>query len=241
MDHRAARRFAALAPLVPLLLGNLATSGINLPPDAAATQLRRSTVKELATRKLLVAARRLMDPNFSSTVILLVEYGREGAMGLVRNRPTPVAIARVLPGLQQSPSATATLYIGGPVTPSAVHALSRSEGAPADCGQVRADVWVMTTRASLDAAVTAGSGPDRFRVYAGYAGWGAGQLADETTERSWHVLDGDAAVVVDRDPTTLWPRQIKRTEVISAKSSRQPVEIVAASHFLDVNAAPRPF
>ena len=48
-------------------------------------------------------------------------------------------------------------------------------------------------------------------MYAGYSGWGAEQLQRETMSGAWSVLDGDAKVVFDRNPDTLWDRLIKRT------------------------------
>ena len=71
---------------------------------------------------------------------------------------------------------------------------------------------MVASREALEAPIAAGAGPDRFRVYLGYAGWGPGQLERETLHGSWHVFQAETAVVFDPDPETLWQRQIRRTE-----------------------------
>ncbi len=188
------------------------------PPAAA--QLRRGAVRELAPGKLLVAARNLPDPNFASTVVLLADYGREGAMGLIVNRPTTVALGRLFPDVEPAGS-LATAFFGGPVSTSGVLALLRSKSARSDGRHVVGDVYLVNTGAVLKETIAAGAGPDRFRVYIGYAGWGAGQLDYETAEGSWYVLDGGTDVVFDPDPESVWRRQIDRAEALSAGGARR--------------------
>jgi putative transcriptional regulator len=173
-------------------------------------------VKELAAGKLLVAARNLPDPNFSATVVLLAEVNQEGAMGLIVNRPTKVTLARILPGFEPASGTTATAFFGGPVSVPGVLGLLRSKDARSDSRHVVADVYLVNTSEVLKDTIAAGAGPQRFRVYVGYAGWGAGQLQRETAEGAWYVLDGDAEIVFDPDPETTWRRQILRAEALSA-------------------------
>lgn len=189
-----------------------------LDAEGLGRQVRRGAARDLAAGKLLVAARNLPDANFAGTVILLVDFSRQGAMGLIVNRPTKVTLSRMLPGLEQSPGGAATAFVGGPVSPSAVLALLRSTSPCSACRHVVGDVHLVNTRAGLTEQIAAGLGPDRFRVYVGYAGWGGGQLEEETVEGAWHVLDADAAVVFDPNPGSAWQRQIKRTEVLSASA-----------------------
>ncbi len=192
-------------------------------PAASVTgpaQLRRGAVRELETGKLLVAARNLPDPNFASTVVLLADYNAQGAMGLIVNRPTKVTLARLLPGLEQAPdkASSATVFFGGPVSPSGVLALLRSSTRRPDSRRVVNDVYLVSTGDVLKETIAAGSGSERVRVYVGYAGWGPGQLEAETAEGSWHVLDGDGDVVFDPDPQSSWRRQIQRAEALTARA-----------------------
>jgi putative transcriptional regulator len=209
-----------MPPLNAMLLACATLSTLGLiatadRPDAVAgesAQLRPGAVKELAAGKLLVAARGLPDSNFSETVILLAEHGAEGSMGLVVNRRSEVSLARLFPSLKQTRAQFSALFVGGPVSPDGVLALLHSTTPPSDSRRVLDDIQVIATREGLEAQIAAGVDPNRFRVYLGYAGWGPDQLQRETLHGSWHVFRGDAALVFDPDPETVWQRQIRRTE-----------------------------
>jgi putative transcriptional regulator len=198
------------------LAASLALSAPTLASSPRATQLRRGAVKELAPGKLLVAARNLPDPNFSDSVVLLADFSAEGAMGLIVNRRTEVPLAKVLPGFDRARGAQATLFFGGPVSVPGVLALVRSATARDGSRRVLDDVYLVNTREALEQLVKEEIGAERFRVYAGYAGWGAGQLDKETAGGAWHVFDGDPEVVFDPDPESVWRRQIRRTEGLVA-------------------------
>ena len=191
------------------LASSLAAAWPVQSPDTTLTQLRPGTVRELATGKILVAARGLPDPNFSQTVVLLADYSDEGTMGIVLNRRTEMPIARVFPNLTDGLVTAALLYAGGPVAPDGVVALERSR---AKGRNILDDVRLVSERADLERLITSSAGPDRLRVYLGYAGWGPGQLERETLLGSWHVFSAEAATVFDAQPDTLWQRQIGRTE-----------------------------
>jgi putative transcriptional regulator len=190
--------------------------------DGAATrlagQLLPGHVKELAAGKLLVAARTLPDPRFAETVVLLTEFNDQQAMGLIVNQRTDETLERLLPSLAQPQAKTTTVFFGGPVAAEGVLALMRSDRAQADSRHVVADVYLVASRELLDATIAAGSGPDRLRVYVGYAGWGAGQLDREVAQGAWHVFDGDGRIVFDPDPGSVWSRQILRTEARLARA-----------------------
>jgi putative transcriptional regulator len=190
----------------------LACATLSALTGSAGAQLRSGAVKELAAGKLLVAVRGLPDPNFSETVILLAEHGADGSMGLVINRRTDVPVARAFPDLKPAKGGSSALYSGGPVATNGVVGLERSAGAASDGRQILADVRIIASREALETLITSGAGPERFRVYVGYAGWGPGQLERETLHGSWHVFRADPAVVFDPDPETLWQRQVRRTE-----------------------------
>jgi putative transcriptional regulator len=185
--------------------------------STAPSQLRHGPVRQLAPGKLLVAARNLPDPNFSEAVVLLVDVNEQGAMGIIVNRPTEAPLAEILPGLEGSRSA-GTAYFGGPVQVSGILALLRSEGARTDCRKVFEDVYLVNTRGVLEEMLGTGAGPNRFRVYAGYSGWGAGQLQVEAAQGAWHVLEGDPDAVFDPEPDSVWQRQIRRTEELLAQN-----------------------
>ena len=84
---------------------------------------------------------------------------------------------------------------------------------------VLGDVYLVNSRESLDALIAGGAAPERCRVYAGYSGWSAEQLQRETISGAWSVLDGDARIIFDRNPDTLWDRLIKRAGGLEARRS----------------------
>ena len=204
---RSARRPAALA----LAAGLCVLASLSAPSEGTAvTQLRPGALRELAAGKVLIASRGLGDPNFVQTVVLLADHSDQGSMGVVINRRSEIPVSSVFPHLARTWKAA--IFIGGPVAPTAILALLRTSTPPSDSRLVVADLHVITTREPLEMLVRQGQGLTHFRLYAGYAGWGAGQLERETAQGAWHVLSADPGIAFDNDPPTLWDREIRRTE-----------------------------
>lgn len=198
-----------------------------LPLAASGSQTTRSPfslpptgrVKDLAPGALLVAARGLPDPNFGETVVMLIDHSEEGTAGLVVNRQTDVPLSRVFQELPQAQNQSAPVYLGGPVSITAVQALVRSSKAVPQGRQVTGDIHVIGTRPALEERLASTTDPSRFRVYMGYAGWAPGQLEQEIGAGAWHIVAAEAAAVFDPDPDTLWHRQIRRTESLLARQA----------------------
>ncbi len=159
--------------------------------------------------RLLVAEPLLGDPNFDRTVVLMVEHTTEGAMGLVLNRPTDLPVETALPAWYGMVSAPPVLHVGGPVEEQSGWCLARlSVGAErpgflpvvGDVGLLDLEVDPRELTGDLLAA----------RLYAGYSGWGAGQLDDELGRESWIVVDAapDDPFLTDSDE--LWSRILLR-------------------------------
>jgi putative transcriptional regulator len=194
-------RFGRLAPLaVAILCG------------AAGAQAQPARAKTLAVGKLLVAARDFPDPTFAGAVILLVRYGKDGAVGLSLNRPTKAPISRVLQPLDAAKNVSDPVFIGGPVEITSVFALLRSKAAPQETSRVVDDVYVVSEKQALEKALAEKGNQGTLRVYLGYCGWAGGQLESELRLGVWHILDSSASQVFDSDPATLWPRMIAVTE-----------------------------
>ncbi len=161
------------------------------------------------TGRLLVATPALEDPNFDRTVILVLDHDDEGALGVVVNRTSSVALDEVLEDWAGIVSAPHVVFGGGPVEPTAVVALGHARAG------VAADGWTpVTGRIRLvdlegDPAEAA-SELEEMRVFAGYAGWGPGQLEAEILEGAWFVIDAEPADVFDPDPDHLWQTVLRR-------------------------------
>jgi putative transcriptional regulator len=138
--------------------------------------------------RLLVATPALFDPNFRRTVVLVGEHGEEGAMGLVLNRPSDVTVGDAVPPLASVAGADSLVYVGGPVQPEAVLVLAEFDDPEAAATIVVGDVGFASSEGELGdmAGLTR-----RARVFAGYSGWGPGQLEAELEEESWLVEPAD--------------------------------------------------
>ncbi len=180
-------------------------------------QLIPGPVKELATGKILIAQRDLPDPNFTRTVVLIVELNNEGTVGLILNRRSDVTLASVFERITPHEGSSPVFYVGGPLQIDGVIGLLRADTGPKDTHHVFGDIYVTSGRESLEDMVAAGADPSRFRAYLGYAGWGPGQLERETAQGSWRVLKSVAGTVFDPNPDSLWDRLINQTDGLSAR------------------------
>ncbi len=134
--------------------------------------------------RLLFATPALFDPNFRRTVVLVGEHGQEGAMGLVLNRPADVTVGEAVPPLAALAGEESRVYVGGPVQPEAVLVLAEFDDPGAAASIVVGDVGFASSEGDLEEL---GEAVRRARVFAGYSGWGPGQLEAELEEESWLV------------------------------------------------------
>jgi putative transcriptional regulator len=181
-----------------------------LAPVLAQTPLSQ---KDLAPGLFLVARRDLPDPNFQDSVILLIQYSRTGAMGLIINQPTKVTLPRLLPNLPKLIGRNDPVYRGGPVNPEGVLALLRSKTRIDDTTRVIDEIHMISSRKLLEDSFAAGAGSDTLRLFLGYSGWGPAQLDNEVDAGVWHIFRADADSVFAPDPAALYPRLIRRTEL----------------------------
>ncbi len=165
--------------------------------------------------RLLAATPLLGDPNFRRTVILVVEDDpEEGTLGVVLNRPTEVPVRQVLEPWTELVTGPSVVFRGGPVSPNSALALAQAHGSDEPVGWRSLDGSPLMARiglVDLDAPpeLLAG-GISSLRVFAGYAGWGAGQLRAEIDEGAWYVLTGEPADAFFAEPERLWPAVLRR-------------------------------
>jgi putative transcriptional regulator len=152
--------------------------------------------QQLATGNLLLATAKSTDPDFARSVVLLIRYDSDSAIGLMLSKPTKVPISEVLPEAKDHVKLRpVTVYAGGPVT-IGVRSLLRSKAPPFFA--------VVSNRSDLLRMVSSGLPP--FRIFAGYTGWTAQQLQSEIARGLWKVLPASASMVFDPRPETLWQR-----------------------------------
>ena len=159
--------------------------------------------------RLLVATPSLGDPNFDHTVVLLLEHGEDGAVGVVLNRPTGTDLSDPLPGWSRLAAEPPVVFVGGPVSPDAAICLARSwPDEPLDSYEPLLDS-LGTLDLSADPDEVA-AGVQGVRVFVGYAGWGAGQLESEIAAGAWWVVDASPDDALSAEPEELWRSVLRR-------------------------------
>jgi putative transcriptional regulator len=168
--------------------------------------------------KLLIASPALEDPNFSRTVVLITEHGDDGAMGIVLNRPSEAEVAAVVPDLEPI-AGDEPIFVGGPVQPEALVVLGEFSDPDKAAWLVVADVGLVAAQTELEEL------PDavrRGRVYAGFSGWGPGQLEEEIEDDAWIIEAPIPRELFPDDPGVLWRAVLERMGGEYALVARMP-------------------
>lgn len=170
--------------------------------------------------QLLISGGGLYDPNFRHTVVLVGEHTEDGALGVVLNRALDVTVGSAIPGLAELVGSDVPLYEGGPVQPESPVLLAEfGEGGTADL-PVFGRVGFLTGEVSPDVREHL----VRARVYAGYSGWGPGQLEAELEQDSWIVDPARVEDVFTDEPELLWSRVLRRKGPQYQMMSRTPFD-----------------
>jgi putative transcriptional regulator len=156
--------------------------------------------------RLLVASPALLDPNFRRTVVLVTVHADEGAMGIVLNRPAPASVAEAVPHLEHLVANGESVFVGGPVQPGAVTALAEVDDRDALALHVFDGIGFLPA----EPGETGEAHTRRARVFAGYAGWGDGQLEAELAESAWIVETARPEDVFSERPESLWSDVLRR-------------------------------
>ena len=148
------------------------------------------------------------DGNFSRTVTYICQHSeREGAMGIVLNRPSELRLADVFNHMdiqqQDAGAAEQVVYIGGPVQEERGFVLHTPPANWDSSMPVSEQISVTTSRDILQ-AMARGEGPIKTFVALGYAGWGPGQLEQELQQDTWLSGPADADIIFNRPPEKRW-------------------------------------
>lgn len=167
-------------------------------------------VESFLTGRLLVATPHTGGDVFRRSVVLLLHHGDDGAQGVVLNKPLEAEVDAVLPPWQKYVTPPARLFQGGPV------ALDSALGIVTVPGDSHEPLGVRRLFGGLGlvdldvpppvvAAEIAG-----MRIFAGYAGWSAGQLEGEIEAGGWYVVDAEARDAFTPEPAVLWSSVLRR-------------------------------
>ena len=160
---------------------------------------------------LLVSRPDTIDPNFDGTIILVLEHGEDGAVGVVINRPSQLLVGDAFPDWAEMVPEPAKVFQGGPVQTNGIVALGRHRpDAPAE-GRFGLPLGLVSVDLDEQPTLARASGLEEMRIFAGYAGWGTGQLEGEIANDAWWVVPGLAEGVFSVDPTQLWATVMRRS------------------------------
>lgn len=157
---------------------------------------------------ILVANPSMEDPNFEHTVLLILEHGRNGTVGVILNRATDVLLSEVLPDLVVLKGTSYRLFTGGPVERRQLVLLFRLKDPRPDTRSIVDGIY-MGTPTVLERILSQPRPAETFRAFSGFAGWAPGQLEHELLEEAWGVLSADSLNIFEKDPATLWKDGIR--------------------------------
>ena len=191
---------AAIASLVTALI----VLGVAPPEHSDTTSL---------AGQLLIAAPTIGDPRFAQTVILMVRHDKEGAFGIVINRPVGErSIAALLEATGHDDADVAGIlrvFSGGPVQPELGFVVHSAEYRRAETVDVDGRVAMTASRQVL-LDIGHSQGPEKSLFALGYAGWGPGQLEGELARHNWFTTPEEPKLVFDDDRGNLWEDAMAR-------------------------------
>jgi putative transcriptional regulator len=146
----------------------------------------------------LLAMPGLVSDYFGNTITYICEHNESGAMGLMINRPMELPLSKLLEQLEIDVLVKLHLPVleGGPVGSDHGFVL-HTEDARFDSSVALGNGLALSTAKHLLQAIGAGTGPERYLVALGYAGWGPGQLENELTQNAWLTCPASFEVLFD--------------------------------------------
>src|SRR5262249_22676883 len=155
----------------------------------------------------------------------------DGAAGVIINRPTDMMLAKALPDLKPLRTRRDVLYLGGPVAQRALLLLILAQQPPSHSQSIFGSVHITGSLNTLRSLLDENTSRDRWRAYAGYAGWGAGQLEREVQRGDWYIVPADAETIFKTPANEMWPRLIAKSA--GQWAMRQPAGPVQMAYGLD--------
>ncbi|HXW26980.1 MAG TPA: YqgE/AlgH family protein [Xanthobacteraceae bacterium] len=181
--------------------------------DAAREAPKQAPAPASLAGQLLVATPIMGDPRFSQTVILMARHDKNGAFGIVINRPVG---ERPLKSLLEAMGETAAgvegkvrIFVGGPVQTDLGFVVHSADYRRADTVDIDGRVAVTSSREILR-DIGHQQGPKKSLIAFGYSGWGPGQLEGELALHAWFTAEEDIALIFDEDRDKVWDQAMKR-------------------------------
>jgi len=168
----------------------------------------------------------LSDPNFSQTTTLLSAFNKEGAMGVVLNRPLDIELSDIFDSEEEFPAIPKNLkaHWGGPVQNQVGWIIHEDSTMAKESVMIEEGLFLNASSSGLKKLLQKGTSPNapRFRFFLGYAGWAAGQLEKEIAASSWVTAPIDREFVFSRRPETVWRESLNSIGVDPANLASVP-------------------
>lgn len=174
------------------------------------------------TNNFLIAMPTLEDPYFSKALIYVCEHTRNGALGIIVNRPLELNLASLLEKVnitfERQDLADLPVYFGGPVQMDRGFVLHRAGGTWQSTLAISPEIALTSSRDVLDAVAKEGV-PSEIIVSLGYAGWDAGQIEEEMAQNSWLTVPARADILFELPPEGRLPAALQTLGISFAQLS----------------------
>jgi putative transcriptional regulator len=198
---------------VVLSLGVLVLSAVFTAPARPTPEPAQSATSLVG--QLLIASPDMGDPNFYHAVILMVQHSKDGALGIVINRPAgELPLADLMKAIGQDTTGivgSVRIFAGGPVEPQIGFVVHSTEYHRAETVDIDGRV-AMTSNPEVLRDIGHGEGPKKSLVAFGYTGWGPGQLEAEMARHAWFTATQDPTLIFDTDRQKVWEAAMARRE-----------------------------
>jgi putative transcriptional regulator len=171
--------------------------------------------------QLLVASPSLIDPNFARAVVAIANHDEDGALGIILNRPSDTEVSDAVPELEDVVEHDEVVFVGGPVQPASIVVLAEFEDPAEAAFLVVGGIGLVSERTGLERLDTVTA---RRRIFAGYAGWGPGQLEVELEREDWIVEPALPQDVFAEQPIDLWCQVLERKGGQFSLLARMPAD-----------------
>ena len=151
------------------------------------------------------------DPRFLRSVLYVVAHDSEGAMGFIINkRADGLSLGDILKDMPEIVAKTGLVnlpvYIGGPVQNDRGFVLHTSDYEKTQNSLSQELPIALTQSADVLADAAHGRGPEKMRLFLGYAGWGPGQIESELQDNAWLVCGANIAEIFTSQTDDLYEK-----------------------------------
>ncbi|GAB04225.1 putative transcriptional regulator [Gordonia amarae] len=195
-------------------------------PDAGSGA--RQMPPRIRPGSLLIASTDLIEPTFRRSVIYMMEHNGAGSLGVIINQMSQAAVHNLLPQWTDLAGSPRALFVGGPVKPDAALCLGILKPGMSDdeeLGMRPVDGRVVLIDLDADPELLADQ-VEGVRIFAGYAGWGPGQLESELADGSWLVASALPGDILAPPAADLWFSVLRRQPWPLPLLATHPIDVL---------------